>query len=956
MLTRLHWAIAAWFVILVFQVTADEISLIRVGESWRYFLGMNEPSQPVNTWRDIGFDDASWMSGPSGFSYTREATQWPGLSNYGAVYLRKTFPVADPAAVRWLVLRLGYEDGFVAYLNGTEILRQNLEGDPVPYNAVAIRDNLYENTQDFDVSSYIYLLRPGDNVLAIQVHSATPLYANVALVPELLANFNRGPYLQNATPTSMQIIWRTPVASDATVEYGVNGTLSSVNRIDGATLSHVVTLTDLQPDTEYSYRLKSSADGVTATSPVFTFRTFKTAGDISFLVMGDSGYGSWSQFAMARRIREASGDLVLHTGDVTYFALEYVHVDTRFLSVYGEQMRGTPCFATIGNHDLYSAAADAVYLDTFYLPTNSATGTEHYYSFDHGNVHFVSLFAPWFHQLPQYILARPSEANPQGSLQYQWLTNDLAHTSKPWKILLFHVPIRTSSLHRYDDYNGNSVPDPVELQQILMPVITRYGVQLAINGHDHNFERFVPTNGFHSVVLGSSGNGLYYLNERDPLSAQFWKTFSAFKVSVHGDNLRLEAFDSDGVVFDSMTIQKAPPPRRIWSATWHTPAVESFPANDGDGNIFGQTFDFLGTPIPAPSGQFSNLGEIFVNNDATYLYLGIHQAMTPLASTIFLFLQSARLTGTETMSGLGNGILDPQGQGADGLDYLENLGFTNFHPAVACILGDEMVDAQDRSWQSSNSAFATGQGVFYLNDQFTEVPDVRLQQFNISPQDINSPYHQGDRLEQNADLIKIAIPLSALGGIRAGDIIKLGAIVGGSNSDPVVQTRQIDTGFLGCTLVGSGTNSVLLEGLEVRLAMSPNPDDSDGDGLLDSWETANGLDPLSGAGSDGAQGDPDGDGYTNWQEQFAGTDPQNNASVLRLSAAIVESGLLRLSWQAVLGRQYEVLSSSTLNGTFTQLNQPGWPRMATATNESMVLELSADSPKFFRVRGLPANP
>lgn len=58
------------------------------------------------------------------------------------------------------------------------------------------------------------------------------------------------------------------------------------------------------------------------------------------------------------------------------------------------------------------------------------------------------------------------------------------------------------------------------------------------------------------------------------------------------------------------------------------------------------------------------------------------------------------------------------------------------------------------------------------------------------------------------------------------------------------------------------------------LVVSQEPGDSDGDGLPDEWETSFGLDPQSGAGDDGREGDPDGDGRLNVDEHLLGSHPR----------------------------------------------------------------------------------
>ena len=107
----------------------------------------------------------------------------------------------------------------------------------------------------------------------------------------------------------------------------------------------------------------------------------------------------------------------------------------------------------------------------------------------------------------------------------------------------------------------------------------------------------------------------------------------------------------------------------------HTPRVESTPADDGHGNINGQTFDFTGTPIPTLAGDFSNLGRVYVNNDATTLFIGFEQAMIYSDANIFLFIESPRQDGVTSLVELGDGQAGTA-EGVDGLDFLENLSLS----------------------------------------------------------------------------------------------------------------------------------------------------------------------------------------------------------------------------------------------------------------------------------------
>jgi hypothetical protein len=108
------------------------------------------PSADIgNGWRSIGFDDSTWSAGTTGVGYDRNTNYLPGIglnvgtamSNVNAsAYIRVPFTVVDPSIYEGLALRMRYDDGFVAYLNGTEIARRNAPASPA-FNSQATGPN-----------------------------------------------------------------------------------------------------------------------------------------------------------------------------------------------------------------------------------------------------------------------------------------------------------------------------------------------------------------------------------------------------------------------------------------------------------------------------------------------------------------------------------------------------------------------------------------------------------------------------------------------------------------------------------------------------------------------------------------------------------------------------------------------------------------------------------------------
>jgi hypothetical protein len=940
-----RWLALTWILCTAANVTAESGDLVRIGDLWKYQKHTNRTAKLHNDWHRKDFDDGHWRFAASGFEVADEHEGRKGTGGSGYVFQRRTFRVADPKSIQSLILRVEHEEGYVAYFNGIEIARNQSKGIRYPTpeeHAAGVEDPLL-TVGVHDVSQFASLLVPGDNVLAIEGIYTGESASTLSLAATLTANFPRGPFIQNSTPTSVQIIWRTGTNASSFVRYGLSPAVSTVVTNEELVHTHVVTLTNLTSDTKYFYQVGSAtnADSAPVVSGIEWFRTLKNSGAITFAALGDTGDGSASQLQVASVLRSINSDLVIHNGDIIYGGFTDATVDTRVLNIY-TQMKNTPFFFSAGNHDLNCCPGPGDptltnFQNAFYLPTNSADGTELFYSFDHGDAHFVALFNPWF---TSYVFTN-------GTAQFQWLTNDLAKSSKHWKFLFFHNPIAHSGVHSGADRDANGALDQTQLMHLLQPVAEQYGVQLIFGGHDHNFEKFAPTNGLHHVVSGGGGySGLYSLTQRHMATAQHRMIHHCLKVTVDGDLLRAEALGAAGAYIDGFVINRALPVDRIYASSWNTPVLETNAPNS-DGNVPGQTFDFAGAPILPRHGQFANLGEFYVNNDSTNLYLGFRNAMFYSNNNVFLFIESPRANGVRAMTGLGNGLIDPEAQGADGLDCLENLLFYEFSPSIACILGDEFGDRTSANFSRPGLELNIGQGVFHLNTNLNPIAGAFLQQFNRSPE--SAPIAN----DSNADFIEVSIAFAELAGLQPGDTIKVAAVAAGPGFDATNQTRHLDTAVLGTTFSGSGQELVTLGAVRVRLAYPPNLD-TDGDGLLDNWEIAHGLDPANALGGHGASGDPDGDGQHNADEQIAGTDPGDRNSVLRLSLTPVDSAFYRIAWQAVAGKRYQLEYADNQITEFNPFGGMNWPRMAISPQEVFEDDVSTNSPtpflRAYRVR------
>ena len=90
-------------------------------------------------------------------------------------------------------------------------------------------------------------------------------------------------------------------------------------------------------------------------------------------------------------------------------------------------------------------------------------------------------------------------SNNVHAVQTSWLERALASSTAAWKVAVFHHPAFTCGSYR--SHHAVLVR--------WVPLFERYGVQLALSGHDHNYQRFVPRRGVTYVVHGG-GAGAFY--------------------------------------------------------------------------------------------------------------------------------------------------------------------------------------------------------------------------------------------------------------------------------------------------------------------------------------------------------------------------------------------------------------------------------------------------------------
>lgn len=176
-------------------------SVILPGDDWHYLVAT---SQPQTDWYSPNFEDVSWPSNPSGFGYADGDDATEVAAGTMSVYLRKAFEIVDIDDIENVFLDIDYDDGFVAYLNGTEIGRSsNLQNQIPDFNGGTNGDHealLYQGGVPERVNVDVSLLSAGENLLAVEVHNANNTSSDLSIIPVLSIGIISDQYRYRTVP------------------------------------------------------------------------------------------------------------------------------------------------------------------------------------------------------------------------------------------------------------------------------------------------------------------------------------------------------------------------------------------------------------------------------------------------------------------------------------------------------------------------------------------------------------------------------------------------------------------------------------------------------------------------------------------------------------------------------------------------------------------------------------
>jgi hypothetical protein len=501
-------------------------TLIEGNSIWKY----NDSNTDLGTsWRTESYNDSTWKSGkgPLGYPSGDSNPTFGSLGNgtivsyksspdaYITYYFRKNFTIADVASLSKLDVKVGMDDGYVMYINGTEVRRVYMDAGEVNWQTIANYVNepsSAEGTDTADITAAaLPLLKNGTNTIAVEMHNRDNKSSDIYFDMNMVATLNDTTPSPSPLPSPSPSPSPAPItysSSDATMNMGKSaselnfswytntnsgtGTVQIAKKSDmtgtefpagnastftglisaavSGSYSNKVTVTNLQPATEYVYRMGDGNNW----SQVYSFTSHGTD-QFSFLAVGDPQIGSsgnitsdtagWVNTMLKATAKFPDVNFLMSAGD----QVENNNNESQYTGFFKpDQLLNLPLATALGNHDNgannYSYHFNQPNLSSQYGVTTP--GSSDYY-FTYGSALFMVL----------------NSNNTSGATHRSFIdTATKANPNAAWKIVMFHHSIYSSASHSTESSILN-------LRAALFPIFDDYKIDMVLMGHDHCYTR-----------------------------------------------------------------------------------------------------------------------------------------------------------------------------------------------------------------------------------------------------------------------------------------------------------------------------------------------------------------------------------------------------------------------------------------------------------------------------------
>ena len=329
----------------------------------------------------------------------------------------------------------------------------------------------------------------------------------------------------------------------------------------GEVKQFTATLRQLRPGVRYTYRV---GDGVTWSA----WRSFRTApyqsSKVKFLVFGDSQsvtYQLWGNTLKKALQANPDAAFMVNMGDLVDVGQDYGQWKG-WLEAGQGVIDSIPVVPVVGNHETYTPnrtySRPQLFTSQLSLPRNGPAELRgQVYSLEYGDVHVAVLDS----QMGEERAFVPYSL----FLQQEWLKKDLAHSRKPWNIVLTHRPF----------YGNRKAKDSAILRNAFVPILQEAKVDVVFTAHEHVYARSVPLdgngNGFPGtihVAAGRSGTKTYPDPAQQVWNESFYNPLDEpnyLTVEVGRNVLLVKAFKASGALLDMWSLHKLRPAANQYS-------------------------------------------------------------------------------------------------------------------------------------------------------------------------------------------------------------------------------------------------------------------------------------------------------------------------------------------------------------------------------------------------------